>query len=157
MKYYINYASNGFLTAQEHGLKVAQQLGFTTIGYSEKDIEPEFIEKNRDIFNSKRGGGYWIWKPYLIHKTLKKMNHGDYLIYMDSGAAFVRDPSQLMNLIDHRGILSFIMIQKTSKWTKGDCFYLTNGDEKDQSKDLNQVNATYIFFRKTDFVIYRIL
>jgi hypothetical protein len=153
MKYYINYASNGFTVAQSHGLKVAEQLGFTTIGYYENDIDLEFKEKNNAILNTKRGGGYWLWKPYLIYKTLKKINYGDYLVYMDSGAMFIRDPSQMLNLIDHRGLLSFMMIQKTSKWTKGDCFHLTNGDDKDQYKDLNQVNATYIFFRKTDFVM----
>ena len=27
------------------------------------------------VFNEKRGGGYWLWKPYIIHKTLNNMNN----------------------------------------------------------------------------------
>lgn len=153
MKYFINYASNGFQKSQSEALRVAGLLGFTTIGYSEKDIEPDFFEKNKEILTSPRGGGYWLWKPHLIYKTLNKINFGDYLIYMDAGAIFVKDPDPIIKLMDNRGLLAFQLIHKTSKYTKGDCFYFANDDDKDLSKDLNQINATYIFFRKTEFVM----
>ena len=39
----------------------------------------EFIEKN------KRGHGYWLWKPYLIRKTIRGMKDGDVLTYADAG------------------------------------------------------------------------
>lgn len=39
----------------------------------------EFIEKN------KRGYGYWLWKPYLIKKTMEKMKDNDILLYLDCG------------------------------------------------------------------------
>lgn len=58
------------------------------IGYTDKDLKNdvefwnlhgEFIEK------SPRGYGYYIWKPYLILKTLNSMQEGDILLYLDCG------------------------------------------------------------------------
>jgi len=45
----------------------------------------EFWNKHKDfILNNKRGYGYWIWKPYLIKKTIDKLNNGDIILYMDA-------------------------------------------------------------------------
>jgi hypothetical protein len=68
----------------------AAQLGLFDhiIGFTDKDLKADqefwvqhgpFIEKN------KRGYGYWIWKPYLIEKTMKTMADGDLLLYLDAG------------------------------------------------------------------------
>ena len=32
-----------------------------------------------------RGGGYWIWKPYIISKMLEQINENDILVYIDAG------------------------------------------------------------------------
>lgn len=151
MKYFINYASNGFNNSQKEGLRCAEKFGFKSIGYTDKDIDNEFKEINKNILMNSRGGGYWLWKPYIISDILKKMNFGDYLVYMDSGAKLIGDPNNYLDMIDNRGILAFSMIQKTSKWTKGDCFYEINKKNKDDFKDYNQLQGTYIFFRKCDY------
>ncbi len=38
-----------------------------------------FIQRNR------RGYGYWIWKSYIIKKTMESMCDGDILLYLDCG------------------------------------------------------------------------
>jgi len=153
MNYFINYASNGFKNSQQEGLRCADKFGFKSVAYSDSNISDEFKEDNKSIFFSSRGGGYWIWKPYIILDMLNKINDGDYLIYMDSGARLIGDPSEYLNLIDDRGILAFSMVQKTSKWTKGDCFYEINKNNKEDFKDSNQLQGTYIFFRKCEYSI----
>jgi hypothetical protein len=153
MKYFINYASNGFNNSQQEGLRCAEKFGFKSIGYSDKDIDEEFKENNKNIFFSKRGAGYWIWKPYIILDMLNKIDDSDCLIYMDSGARLIEDPSEYLNIIDDKGILAFSMVQKTSKWTKGDCFYEINKNDREDFKDYNQLQGTYIFFRKCDYSI----
>lgn len=40
-------------------------------------------EDFKKVFNSKIGGGYWIWKPFIINDFLSKINYGDLLIYCD--------------------------------------------------------------------------
>jgi len=153
MKYFINYASNGFFKSQDLGLMSARLFGFNTKGYSDKDISEEFKSSNSNIFYSQRGAGYWIWKPYIILDMLNNIEYDDYLIYMDSGARLVKDPTKYLEIIDSKGILAFSMVQKTSKWTKGDCFFEINGKNKSDYKDSNQLQGTYIFFRKCDYSI----
>ena len=64
------------------------QLFDEVVAYTEEDLKSdknfwsshsEFIEKN------KRGYGYWLWKPYLIGKTMRGMKEGDVLLYLDAG------------------------------------------------------------------------
>lgn len=38
-----------------------------------------------NVAQQPRGGGYWIWKPYVIYKHLQKLSAGDFLIYADAG------------------------------------------------------------------------
>lgn len=55
----------------------------------------QFIEKN------KRGYGYWIWKPYLIKKTMEKMKDGDMLLYLDAGCEIdINEKEYLINCFD---------------------------------------------------------
>ena len=58
----------------------------------------------------KRGGGYWIWKPYFILKTLKeKIKYNDYLIYSDSGSVYINSAYYLLSVMirDKIDIMSF--------------------------------------------------
>ena len=34
--------------------------------------------------HNQRGAGYWIWKPYIIWKTLQDVEDGDIVCYIDS-------------------------------------------------------------------------
>ena len=72
---------------------------------------------------------------------------------MDSGANLIGDPQKYLDIIDDKGILAFSMVQKTSKWTKGDCFYEVNKDKDYKFSDENQLQGTYIFFKKCDFSV----
>ena len=153
MKYFINYASNGFFNSQSFGLKSATNFGFKSIGYTDTNIDKDFVTKNIKILSNPRGSGYWLWKPYIILDMLNKIEDGDYLIYMDSGANLISDPTKYLEMIDSKGILAFSMVQKTSKWTKGDCFCEINKDNKDDWKDANQLQGTYIFFKKCEFSV----
>ena len=87
--YGISYASRDFIRCKE------KESVFKNSGYfdffdmcGEDDIDENFKEKNKDIwYNSKRGGGWWIWKPYLIYKKLQNMNYNDILVYLDGGSS----------------------------------------------------------------------
>lgn len=153
MKYFINYASNGFYNSQREALTIAESFGFECKGYNPSDIDDDFKSKYNNILSVERGAGYWLWKPYIILDYLNKMNDGDFLIYMDSGANLIKDPTYYLENIDSKGILTFSMVQKTSKWTKGDCFFEINKNNVDDYTDVNQIQGTYIFFRKCDYSV----
>ena len=147
-KFFINYASNGFYHSQQYAIDQAKKFNFNTIAYNETNIDENFKNKNKEILSNKRGAGYWLWKPYIISKTLRTLDNGDYLVYMDSGACIVKDVDNILRMVDHKGILTFSMKQKISKWTKGDCFYILNKTNKNNFKDNDQIQATYIFIKK---------
>jgi hypothetical protein len=50
----------------------------------------DFIEKNP------RGYGYWIWKPYIIKKTMEEALDGDSVLYLDSGCELLLEKRAML-------------------------------------------------------------
>ena len=57
------------------------------------DRHSEFIK------NNKKGYGYWLWKPYLIKKTMSELKEGDILMYLDAGCEI--GGKKLQNISDY--------------------------------------------------------
>ena len=58
------------------------------ITYTDKDLinDTEFWSKHSNfILNNSRGFGYWLWKSYIIKKTMETLNNDDILLYLDCG------------------------------------------------------------------------
>jgi hypothetical protein len=119
------------------------------ISYSPKDIDKGFVEKNANILRCKRGNGYWIWKPYIILQTLENMDDGDYLVYLDSGAFYIKDVRYLIKNMDrdNQYIMAFELPFKERLYTKRDAFVVMGCDDEKYSES-NQRMATFIIFRK---------
>lgn len=71
--------------------------------YNEKNI-PNYIKKRIQFVikqtESKRGYGYWCWKPALINFILKsKVSDGDLLLYCDAGCDL--NPANRKKLIEY--------------------------------------------------------
>ena len=80
MKYFITFAagSDDYIKAGERLIKQANdtELFDNTFLYTDKSLQEDsiFWTKHKDfIMNNKRGFGYWIWKPYIIKKTLEDL------------------------------------------------------------------------------------
>jgi hypothetical protein len=85
---------------QAYGLNIFDKI----IAYSDTDLkkDSEFWNKHSNFIESNnRGYGYWLWKPYLIMKTLDTMNDGDILLYSDCGCELdIKNINQFHNLFD---------------------------------------------------------
>lgn len=97
--------------------------------YTEKDLGSEFWNDHREFVNShSRGFGYWIWKPWVVIKTLKEVEEGDVIVYADAGCGVNADG--LSNLVRYvsmlsgseHNILGFQMPYPEHLWTKMDLF-----------------------------------
>lgn len=147
----VNFADEKYGNAQKLNSKTAKKWGANkVIEYSPDDIDEEFKKENKYILSQSRGYGYWLWKPYFILKTLKKIDDGDYLIYSDSGAAYINKISYLVDTMnrDKIDIMPFCINQLEKKWTKRDILLLMDAD---QPWILNsaQICGTYILVKKT--------
>ena len=99
------------------------------IGYTEKNLinDKKFWNKHGNfIIKNKRGYGYWLWKSYLIKKTMKEMNDNDILVYVDAGCTInLNGRKRLLEYFDivnnsKFGILSFSLDFFEKKWCKMD-------------------------------------
>jgi len=78
------YAAVKRLTTQVENLQLFNHI----IGYTDANLrkDSKFWPQHQEFITAnKRGYGYWLWKPYLILKTLSKMEEGDVLLYADCG------------------------------------------------------------------------
>ncbi len=53
------------------------------IVYRKEDLPEEIT--SHVLFSYKRGGGYWLWKPYVCLKTLEECDDTDIVVYSDCG------------------------------------------------------------------------
>ena len=69
-----------------------------TINYRRSHIDKEFYTKHQALLDEKSGSGYWLWKPYVILKTMEIAPEGSIIIYTDAGAIFT---GSLMPILKH--------------------------------------------------------
>jgi hypothetical protein len=93
--------------------------------YSERDAAIQLAKnENPDLFQNKRGFGYWIWKPYIILDALNQISDGDYVVYLDAGIAPIANTQAWFDVIANHEMAVFAPVppEPASKWTKRDCF-----------------------------------
>jgi hypothetical protein len=93
MLYFLVYNDNTHNFYLDKLINSVKKYGedFNIIVFDKNDIDSDFLQKNNSILNSTRGGGYWLWKPYIINKTLEKLNDNDILFYLDSKYYFIEN------------------------------------------------------------------
>lgn len=118
------------------------------IEYSPSMIDEEFRKKNHRILSVKRGAGLWLWKPYFIFETLKKMSDGDYLFYTDAGVIVLKPISLLLPSLETTGqdIMVYELPLLEREWTKQETINIILGDKECND---NQILATYLLIRNT--------
>ena len=102
------------------------------IGYTDKDLKDDatFWNKHQRFIeeNAAKGYGYWLWKSYLIKKTLEMMTDDDILVYADAGC--IINPHGKPRLLEYfdivnqspHGNFSFQMEHLEKCWTKKSVF-----------------------------------
>jgi hypothetical protein len=160
-KYLINFADGCCKESSrkncETGISVAKFDACRT--FNLEDLDSNFKRRNKDILAEKRGNGNWLWKPYILYKTLisDHVKFGDIVMYSDSGAYFTENPSPYFDLLVNKSITGVTPdIKKNEdykhavdkmkfqdvilfshpefhfrelKWTKRDAFTLIVGDK----------------------------
>lgn len=158
MKILINYSNHNFKKQQKTNTKSGKKYGGfdKVIEYGPSDLDNDFLEQHASfINNNKRGGGYWIWKPYIIlHALLNHAKDGDYIFYCDSGSFFINTIDYLIKDMENtkQDIFLTEIPLLEYQWTKRECF---EGLECLEEKYLfsNQIQGTYILIKKTDKAI----
>jgi len=152
----ISYANDKYKRNLECLKKSAFEVGKVDefFEYGPEDIDDDFKQRNIEILNRERGNGYWLWKPYFILKTLKKLNYGDYLIYTDSAIIYENDSRYLRDFLNSKNADMWVYrlpnIEKA--WTKRDIFLFLNADSPYYT-DTPQFNAAIQIYKKSNFTL----
>lgn len=154
MNILINYSHLAYYNSSIKNASSAISVGGfdKSIRYGIDDISEDYRSKNSRILSAKRGAGYWMWKPYIIHKTLISMDEDSVLFYCDAGSTFVNSAKPYIDACkkDKKGIILFKDAHINKKFTKRDCFVYMNSDTKEYT-DALQLTAGFQFVRKTSF------
>jgi len=99
--------------------------------YSEEWLRTtKFFEENQWVLYQERGGGYWLWKPYVILETLKEIPEGDVVVYLDCGDVIKEGLSlYLESVLEKEPCLLLCGGYPQKHYTKRDCFHYMNCDE----------------------------
>lgn len=150
-KILVSYADFQYKTAQKLQTKTAKMAGFSeVIEYGPDDIDNKFKNEYQNIFNYQRGNGLWVWKPYLIKKTLDSMKDGEILFYCDSGACFIRNVNDIISKLEEQDIWVSVLPLKEKQFTKQQTFDILNCNTE-KYKETAQISGTFCAFKKSDF------
>lgn len=125
------------------------------ISLDEGDLDESYLDKYGGFIKSNpRGFGYWIWKPYVINKTLSELSEGDILVYADSGCAInYKNRSKFDKYINltmnsKLGILCFSNGFIEKQWDKGDLIEFMECRNRSDILDSMQIMAGIIVVEK---------
>ena len=152
----INYANDRFKANRKWCTWSLKHIGKVdqVIEYSPRNIDVHFWKKHKEILSYKRGGGLWLWKPWIILRTLNNMCDNDILLYCDSGTFIVHDlhvlTDNMLKTKDH--VMAFQIPCLELYYTKRETYRLMNIPEEGVFLS-NQICTGYILFRKSEFTL----
>ena len=164
--HFITYGNEKFAQAKKRILKEAEDFGeFKTVkGYGPQDLDKNFINYFKNILNQPRGGGYWIWKTFLLYKTLTEIKDNEYIVYSDAGCKLnkkgLKRFNEYIDLIDksNYGILSMQMsgnkgyggLHKDKEWTTKQIFDYFSIDIDSEFANTGQYLSTVLIIKKNE-------
>ena len=151
-KYFITFACDCCKKSKVKAVNSARNPGgfdFATV-HDIGSLSAKFRYTHSAILRKTRGCGYWLWKPYIILKTLiESMSDNDLLMYQDAGAHIIRDVGPLLKLVQELdpGILVFHTQFLEKVFTKRDAYVLMGMDDE-RVYDSYQRMASFVILRK---------
>ena len=121
--------------------------------YNHRDLDVEFRKKFFNLLEQEKGGGYWIWKSQIILQTLKSLQEGDIILYVDSGSMLnINGKKRLIEYFQllsnsNKDMLLFrmpeVIIEKN--WTTNEVFKHFNVENNKEITDTVQYLGGIIF------------
>ena len=123
---FLAYGSGPMVAAVRRITREANATGAFSVvhAFTNTDIDTKFASAHADVLQQKRGGGYWLWKPYFVARVLAGLAEGELLFYADAGCEFKGNPTPYLLLAHQHGFLGFHQPPHMTMhvWTKGDIF-----------------------------------
>lgn len=125
--------------------------------YGLKDLEPEWVGRHQHILSQRKGAGWWLWKPYVVLRTLLDDAvpwHTGVVLWLDAGNVFVGDPQPLVRsgLMNSDVAALRLKCCIETDWTSRAALHRLQGTGF-AIADRPQLGAYFLMFRKTSVTI----
>ena len=153
MKFLITYGNQNYQKAKERLILEAHQTQqFDVIkAYGPEDLPPQIT--SNPLFMCEKGGGYWIWKSYIIHDMLSQIKENDIIIYVDAGCNLY--PTDQWNhyfaIMQKYDLLAFCINCINKRFIKKDVIEYFTPNNGETWKHFYQIAGGILFVKKTDF------
>lgn len=134
----INYATDGsdgtkdlVGKAQEQSRQIRRFNVDEVINYTpEKIKDTDFYRAHRETLTKPRGGGLWLWKPYIILQTLNSMETNDLLVYVDCDIDVRRNLVFFASEAERKGFTAISSPFLNWTYTKRECLVALDADQE---------------------------
>jgi len=119
------------------------------LNFTIADLPASFRAEHSERLALPRGGGYWLWKPFLVHHVLQNlMQEGDVLLYLDAGCQLLgSSPAPWVQLARAHGSLFFRLTHAQQAWTKGDVFEALGLSMEDFGRERQVLSGIFLLTR----------
>lgn len=122
---FVTYGNKPYYDSLKRIRKEAQDTGIFDIilTFTDQDCPPQI--SNSLLFRHKRGGGYWVWKPWAVLQALKIAGENDIVVYSDCGNTIFDNKSSWHNLfhkLRNRDAMFFYNGGRMKYWTRKNVF-----------------------------------
>jgi len=127
--------------------------------YGPEQISQNFYNKHKNVFEQKRGGGYWIWKYDIILQKLNEINDNDILVYTDCGCTINKDGKnkfyEYIKMLNESpyGIISLQMNYIEREWTTKELFNILDIDLDSEIAKSGQYTAAILIMKKSNHLM----
>jgi hypothetical protein len=135
-------------------------LFYKIIGLDEQYLmnDTEFWDIHGNfVSNNKRGYGYWLWKIYIIKKTLENMNENDILMYLDCGCELnYKGKNELINYFEKvkiKKILGTNPYANDDSYSKMDLISYLSMENNTKKLMESQMQAGILILLKTKIIV----
>ena len=153
-KYVITYAQDCCEMSKKRAVNQAIDVGKADFAeaFDVSELSVPFQISHQNLLRHRKGAGYWLWKPYIILKTLlTKMNDGDLLIYHDARSYFIKDIGPLYKacMDAEPSVLTFHQPNEESMYSKRDAFILMGMDNPKvyQKKQTQRYSGLQVYMK----------
>lgn len=158
-KIFITYGDDNYRESLVRICREAEATGvFDEVRAYTPDMLPEPFRGYTKAY--RRGGGYWLWKPYVICDALERAAEGDIIVYADAGCTVNshRDWTRYFDILRRKDYIFFLTCTRTANYCKRAVldFFRNGAGGKPVSRFTgnqawtlgNQVQATFMLVRK---------
>jgi len=156
-KHFVTYGDKKYGIQKKRLSYQAKQLRFfdSINVYGKESLSEDFKNKYSEILSQHQGGGFWIWKSFLLLNLLKKTKNNDVILYLDAGSTLnpngVKRLQEYFDTLYHsdKSFLRFDIGLEEKYWTSKEVFKYFNLEIDSNYGNSNQLAGGILFVKNT--------